>query len=167
MAFGKFGKYYPGGVQLKPENLDLVAALRQEFEAFRDEAAQGRRLDFESEFESLPARTDRQHLKYILVNLLQNAVKYSKEGSEVHVSLARREGRAVLEVADQGIGIPQEELDELFSPFYRATNVGAVEGTGMGLAIVKKSSKLIGADVEVDSRPGEGTRFRVRLPNPA
>lgn len=164
MAFGKFGKYYPGGVQIKPEDFDLSRAIREEFEAFRNASAAGRKLVLHEGLGRYPVRTDRTHLKFVFVNLLQNAVKYSPPDGEVRIGLHLQDGRPVLEVADKGIGIPQAELDELFSPFYRASNVGDRPGTGMGLAIVKKSARLLGAEVEVDSQPGEGTRFRVRLP---
>ncbi len=164
MAFGKFGKYYPGGIDMVPRDIDLVAVLRQAFDAFRSTVAQDRVLSFVADTGQLAIRSDPQHLEYVLVNLLQNAIKYSPEGGEVSVTLKTRDGPPVLEVADRGIGIPQAELDELFSPFYRASNVGDAPGTGMGLAIVKKSARLIGATVEVESRCGEGSRFRVRLP---
>ena len=78
--------------------------------------------------------------------------------------LEAMDDQAVITVADEGIGIPPAELEELFSPFYRASNVGDVPGTGMGLAIVKKSARLIGAKIEVASVQGNGTRFRVTLP---
>lgn len=164
MAFGKFGKYYPGGVDMVPRDIDLVTVLKQAFDAFRSTAARNRPLNFVADIEHLTIRSDPRHLEYVLVNLLQNAVKYSPEDGVISVTLETRGGQPMFEVADEGIGIPQAELDELFSPFYRASNVGDAPGTGMGLAIVKKSARLIGATVEVESACGEGSRFRVRLP---
>ncbi len=164
MAFGKFGKYYPGGIDFLPENLDLHAVLRQEVDEFCLAAGAGDRLVFRAVTGAVAVRSDRKHLKYIVVNLLQNALKYSSPGSEVRISLAADEGQAVISVANQGIGIPQAELEELFSPFYRASNVGDLPGTGMGLAIVNKSARLIGAEIEVESVQGKGTRFQVSLP---
>ncbi len=164
MAFGKFGKYYPDGIRIKPEDFDLPVALWQEFEAFREQAAFGRKLVYHSTVERLPIRADRTHLKYVFINLLQNAVKYSPPDGEVRVELYLRDGRPALEVWDDGIGIPPAELQELFSPFFRASNVGAVPGTGMGLAIVKKSARMLGANIEVESQPGEGSCFRILFP---
>lgn len=164
MAFGKFGKYYPGGIDTRPEDLDLPSVIREEFEAFRDFADADRRLEFRTSLSNLRVRSDRQHLRFVLFNLLQNAVKYSPQGGEVRVTLSLRDGQPMLEVADDGIGIPPDEIEELFSPFYRATNVGDVPGTGMGLAIVKKSARLLGASVEVESNSGAGTIFRILLP---
>lgn len=163
MAFGKFGRYHPDGVDVRVECFDLVALLRDELAALAAGPGAAHRLRFETGAEACPLETDREHVRYIVVNLLQNAAKYSDPGSEVAVALAVAGAEIRICVSDEGIGIPAEELDELFSPFHRASNVESRPGTGMGLAIVKKSAGLIGARVSVDSRLGEGTAFTVVL----
>lgn len=147
-----------------PENLDLCELLQQEFQEFCEATGEAGRLVFNAAIVALPVRTDRKHLKYIVVNLLQNALKYSPSCGKVRLILEAQAGQAMITVVDEGIGVPATELEELFSPFYRASNVGDVPGTGMGLAIVKKSARLIGAEIGVESVQGEGTRFRVALP---
>lgn len=108
---------------------------------------------------------DEKLLRHIFGNLLSNALKYSPGGGTVRFTV-RPDGddTTVFEVADQGIGIPPEELLHLFESFHRASNVGSIQGTGLGLAIVKTAVDKHGGRIEVDSAPGSGTRFTVWLP---
>jgi signal transduction histidine kinase len=101
----------------------------------------------------------------LVVNLLSNAVKYTKQGG-VTVSLGRDGDRVRLDVADTGIGIPQDALPHLFQEFYRASNAKAVEesGTGLGLSIVKLLVERYGGQIAVASQEGKGTTFTVSLP---
>jgi two-component system phosphate regulon sensor histidine kinase PhoR len=104
-------------------------------------------------------------LERLLVNLLDNAVKYNRAGGRVTVRLAREGAGALIEVADTGIGIPEELQPRIFERFYRVDKGRARDegGTGLGLAIVKHVAQRHGGSVEVESRPGEGSAFRVRL----
>jgi heavy metal sensor kinase len=109
---------------------------------------------------------DRARLKQVIVNLLDNAIKYTPAGGRVRLSV-RREGRcALLEVADDGIGIPAEALPHVFKRFFRVDTSRSREqgGAGLGLAIVQSICSAHGAEVEVLSTPGKGSRFRVRQP---
>jgi len=109
---------------------------------------------------------DRARLKQVIVNLLDNAIKYTPSGGRVRLSV-RREGRyALLDVADDGIGIPAEALPHVFKRFFRVDTSRSREqgGAGLGLAIVKSICSAHGAEVEVFSAPGKGSRFRVRQP---
>lgn len=109
-------------------------------------------------------RVDEALLRHILTNLLSNAVKYSAPGKEVTLRVAREADQALFEVADQGIGIPAHELNRLFHAFYRGQNVGQVNGTGLGLVVVKRCCDLCEGTVSVVSQEGKGTVFSVRLP---
>jgi signal transduction histidine kinase len=82
----------------------------------------------------------------------------------VRFDVRREQTATVFEVSDRGIGIPPEEIAHLFESFHRASNVGAIQGTGLGLAIVKNAVEMHGGAIEVKSKLGEGTTFRVRLP---
>lgn len=164
MAFGKFGKYYPGGVDLRPETFDLVANLRLTLERLGSHDGAGHNLKFSTNRDHCIVRSDPMHVSFVVMNLLLNALKYSSPGSPVELRVTAETGAIELYVADRGIGIPEEELNLLFSPFFRASNVGDRPGTGMGLAIVKKSAQLIGAQVRVAARAGGGTEFKVSLP---
>jgi heavy metal sensor kinase len=109
---------------------------------------------------------DRVRLKEIVVNLLDNAIKYTPAGGAIHLRVAAAHGQAVLEVTDTGIGIPAEALGHVFDRFFRVgrTTPDAPDGAGLGLSIVKSISNAHGGEVEVDSVPGRGSRFRVKLP---
>jgi PAS domain S-box-containing protein len=106
---------------------------------------------------------DPKLMRHIFSNLLSNAIKYSPQGGEVRFCVRREESRTVFTVTDQGIGIPALELPHLFETFHRASNVGDIAGTGLGLAIVKSSVDLHRGRIEVQSQPGQGTRFTVWL----
>ena len=102
--------------------------------------------------------------RHIFSNLLSNAVKYSPAGTPVHFT-GRREGtEAVLTVKDEGIGIPSGERARLFEAFHRCANAGEIPGTGLGLVIVKRCVDLHSGSIELESEPGRGTLFTVRIP---
>jgi PAS domain S-box-containing protein len=107
---------------------------------------------------------DRKLLRHILVNLLSNAFKYSPDGGVVRFEVTISPGEISFLVADQGIGIPEEDLARLFESFHRAANVGDIPGTGLGMPIVKKSAEAHGGRVSVESEVGRGTSFIVTLP---
>jgi two-component system, OmpR family, sensor histidine kinase SenX3 len=112
---------------------------------------------------------DDQQLRLMIRNLLDNAVRYSADGSRVDVALVAEGGDAVLTVSDQGIGIPLESQNRIFERFYRVDRARsrASGGTGLGLAIVKHVVDLHGGSVAVDSEIGTGSTFRVRIPSSA
>jgi predicted ATPase/signal transduction histidine kinase/GAF domain-containing protein/tRNA A-37 threonylcarbamoyl transferase component Bud32 len=103
-------------------------------------------------------------LKLMISNLLSNAIKYSPTGGKIGLGLKHLVNSIIFEVQDNGIGIPFKDQSQLFSQFYRASNVGSITGTGLGLAIVKKCADLHGATVTVKSTVGIGTNFQISLP---
>jgi heavy metal sensor kinase len=109
---------------------------------------------------------DRSRLKQVIVNLLDNAIKYTPRGGTVRLRISRQEASAVLEVADDGVGIPAEALPHVFKRFFRVDGSRSREdgGAGLGLSIVKSICTAHGARVEVSSAPGQGSRFRVIHP---
>ena len=115
---------------------------------------------------SLIARVSPPLLEQAVVNLVDNAVKYSAEGSEVVVALEEDADEIVVSVADQGQGVPREHLPRLFERFYRVDKARSRDmgGTGLGLAIVKHIAQIHGGRVSVDSIVGRGSTFRVHVP---
>ena len=105
-------------------------------------------------------------LEQAVVNLIDNAVKYSPEGSEVSVSLEQADDEIVIRVADHGPGIPREHLTRLFERFYRVDKARSRDlgGTGLGLSIVKHIAQVHGGRVSVESTLGRGSTFSVYLP---
>ncbi|MFO1148859.1 MAG: PAS-domain containing protein [Alsobacter sp.] len=118
----------------------------------------------------LSAETDGRVVTRILVNLMGNAVEYTERGS-VTVTAARDAGHLLFEVADTGPGIPPEKLDVIFEKFKRLeTTAGLTRpgtGLGLGLPISRQLARLLGGDVTVSSRPGEGSTFTLRVPDPS
>jgi two-component system phosphate regulon sensor histidine kinase PhoR len=114
-----------------------------------------------------PIQVDRTRLQEALYNLLDNAVKYSREQSDIRLSARGRNGEIELSVSDDGIGIAREDLPRIFERFYRADKARSpdkIRGTGLGLAIVKHIAQLHGGRVEADSELGKGTTIRLLLP---
>ena len=112
------------------------------------------------------AQMDPMLLERAVVNLLDNAVKYTPEGGTVTVSIEKREGRVAISVSDSGCGIEAEHIPRLFERFYRVDSARSrtLGGTGLGLAIVKHVMHLLKGEVKVTSQPGKGSRFTLVLP---
>ncbi len=113
-----------------------------------------------------PVLADADELHRVFVNLVENAIKYTPRGRSITVSAAAQAGSLVVEVRDTGIGIEAADLPHIFERFYRAASArdSDASGSGLGLAIVRKVIDMHRGSVEVESMPGQGTSFRVRLP---
>ena len=152
---------------LERESVDLGALVRRAAELI-SAAAREKRVEIAVEADGAvpPMLGDPDGLERLVLNLLDNAVKYNRPDGQVTLRLSRSDGEAVLEVSDTGIGIPPESIPRLFERFYRVDKGRAREegGTGLGLAIVKHVAQAHGGQVEVESRLGRGSIFRVKLP---
>ena len=103
-------------------------------------------------------------MERVMMNIIDNALKYSHAGTPVSVA-ARADGEwVVMEVADRGVGIPSAEIPNIFTHFYRASNAMGTPGTGIGLAGAKQIVEQHGGSIELISRQGHGTTVRVRMP---
>jgi len=111
---------------------------------------------------------DRAKLEQVLVNLLDNAIKYTQDNGTITISSAETEGMLTIAVSDTGIGIPDNDLPRIFERFYRVDAARSREqgGTGLGLAIVKHILQLYGGSISVESRPGKGSTFSFTLKKP-
>lgn len=107
---------------------------------------------------------DCQLLKNVMLNLISNAIKYSPENKEIWVKSEFLNGNLKIDVIDQGIGIPDEDKPHLFERFFRANNAGNIQGTGLGLNIVKKYIELMDGKISFESEHGKGTTFTVMIP---
>jgi len=113
-----------------------------------------------------PIRCDENKLRQVLVNLVDNAVKYSPQGGRVELRVRSANGSCLIEVADEGLGIPPEERDRIFEKFYRLDpqQTHGVGGSGLGLYICRELVERMDGRLRVESEPGKGSRFTVELP---
>ena len=102
-----------------------------------------------------------------LTNLINNAIKYSEPGSKIEIRAEENNDTVIIEVKDQGCGIPEDDLDRIFERFYRVDKARSRDlgGTGLGLAIVKHIVHAHRGKIEVESEPGKGSLFRIILPS--
>jgi signal transduction histidine kinase/CheY-like chemotaxis protein len=162
-------KIEAGKQELSPGDVWLKRFLRALCEIVRLKA-EAKSLEFVCELSSdLPdvIRTDERRLRQILLNLLTNAVKFTDRGRVVLSVEFVPPSRLTFEVRDTGIGIATEDLKTLFRPFAQVSDAQRrIGGTGLGLAISRQFVRLMGSDIEVDSRPGEGSTFRFSIEVP-
>jgi two-component system, OmpR family, phosphate regulon sensor histidine kinase PhoR len=147
-----------GETEAAPVLRELVAGLRE-----RAELA-GLRLELRIEDEALLVPLRRRMLRLVAENLLENALRYAGEGATCIVSLSREDGLVVLDVADDGAGVPDQDVPRLFERFFRSDRARTTRGTGLGLAIVKHVVEAAGGNVEARGGQGRGLDVRCVLP---
>jgi signal transduction histidine kinase len=161
-----FSRIEAGRVQAAYEPTDLGALVQDLASTFRSAIERaGLTFTVDTGRLSAPVFLDRQMWEKIVLNLLSNAYKFTLSGA-IEVRLGESTGRAVLEVIDTGVGVPEEALPRLFERFYRVDgSAGRThEGSGIGLALVQELVRLHGGSISVTSRIAQGTRFRVEIP---
>jgi signal transduction histidine kinase len=158
-------RLHNGQVQIVCQPMDLAGLARRVVDDVGPMAAP-RRVIFHGPDTAVTIQGDRVRLEQVLRNLLDNAVKYSPASGDITVRVEQRNTEAILAICDQGIGIPEEARAQLFDRFYRADNVDRrrMQGTGIGLSITAEIVALHGGVVQVDSVPGQGSTFTIRLP---
>jgi heavy metal sensor kinase len=155
-----------GEAQRELVHVDLSELVASTAEQMRLVAEDGGISLVCSDLQSVPVQGDRARLKQVVVNLLDNALKYTPRGGTVKLKTIKSGRQGVLEVRDTGIGIPQSALPHLFDRFYRVDDARSRDsgGVGLGLSIVKAICTAHGATIEVDSAVASGSCFRVRFP---
>ncbi len=155
-----------GELQMAREHIDVTSMLRELVDTFSLVASQ-KRISLELDaISDLTLAGDRQWLERAIINLIDNAIKYTPAGGRVSVSGRRESDKIVLEVVDNGRGISQEALPRIFERFYRAdpSRSKDIEGVGLGLSLVKWIVDQHRGTIDVQSQPDHGTRFRILLP---
>ena len=155
-------------MKLSKTEVDLVKATKKivaELQAIALEHKQN--ITIHASEKSIVALVDSEKMHMVIENLISNAIKYSPDETEISISLEQETNSVVLRVKDQGYGIDQHGMDQLFKKFSRLPNPKSVraQGSGLGLYLVKKLVELHDGTIEVESMPGLGTTFIVRLPN--
>jgi len=150
-------EFNPSWLEIDSFCLNLITNLQLDTE-------QQSKIQFSSEGRCVYAWLDEKLLHSMLSNLLSNAIKYSPSISPVQLKVINEPNSIIFQVIDQGIGIPLESQSSLYEPFYRADNVGAVSGTGLGLTVVKNCVDLHHGQIMVVSNVGRGTTFGIQIP---
>jgi len=151
------------GVEFNPSPTDLETFCREFLSEYED-ASSIHTLHFNVEGRPARASLDQKLLRQALSNIVSNAIKYSPDGGNVYFDLEYQPGKAIIRIRDEGIGIPEDDLNRLFEIFHRASNVRGFPGTGLGLIIVKNAVDAHSGRVSVESTMGVGTTFTIELP---
>ncbi len=154
------------GAKLNLEALDVGSLLQEQVKRLAPLAREnGIELDCSAK-DRLEIMGDALKLQQVVYNIIDNAIKYTPRGGEVHCALTRSGKKAVIRVSDTGVGIPAEDLPHIFDRFYRVDKARSRDtgGTGLGLSIVKQFVTLHGGTIEARSEPGKGSTFIIELP---
>ncbi|HXZ80476.1 MAG TPA: ATP-binding protein [Terriglobales bacterium] len=161
-----FSRIEAGRKEYEFRETDLRELVKNTLESYRYQIEQNGFI-FEEKIEPVPPmRIDREAMARSLVNLVNNALKYSQDRKYIGVNLYRENGSVKLEVIDHGIGIPRTEQGKIFEKFYRVGDplVHNTKGSGLGLSLVRHIVHAHGGEVSVDSAPGQGSKFTIALP---
>ena len=162
--FLSLGRLEEGKVSVNPEAFDLLTFMEAIVQELEHAQKPGQQVRIDAQPTTIPVKLDKQFVRNIFLNLLSNALKYSPEGKPVDIILKPQPTSIQVQIADQGVGIPEDEHKHLFDLFFRARNATNIQGTGLGLPIVKKYIALMQGDIAVESQVEQGTTFTVTLP---
>ena len=160
------GRLESGMMKLESKPMDLMPVLRESIMAVKPIASKRKvRLNLKAQEQPLLVMGDMSGLQQVFINLINNAAKFSVEGSAVTINVTQNENEAFVAIVDSGVGIPEESIPYLFERFYRAKNVTIAEipGSGIGLYIVKSIVDGLGGDIKVETEVNKGTTFTVSL----
>ena len=160
--FLSLGKLEEGKMAAKPALHDVFVLIKEVVSDVNSIVRSGQTISYNSgTFEML---VDRQLLRNVMFNLLSNAIKFSPEGAVIDVNISLNEEEVVIAVKDQGIGISEADMKNLFGRFFRGANAVAIPGTGLGLNIVTKYLELMNGTITCTSELNEGSTFYINLP---
>jgi len=153
-----------GVIKFEPQNINLYQLSKVIIENIKYLVTDNKEIVFNYVPEKKFFYLDELLLKFIIQNLLANAVKYSFPGTKIEFSITLNNDNLFIKVSDQGIGIPQEDFANLFEPFHRGSNVSNIKGTGLGMSIIKRAVEIHKAEISFYSEINIGTTFLVKFP---
>ena len=162
--FLSLSKLEEGKVVAHKEKFDIVQFSKSLVEEIDSSKKYGQKIAVIHKKPTINVFLDPKLTRHILTNLLSNAIKYSQENKNIDLILDKNQKNVVIKVVDQGIGIPKEEQSNLFQRFFRADNSNIIQGTGLGLHIVKQYVELMGGHVSFNSELNKGATFIVEMP---
>jgi len=153
-----------GKIDFMPAPLDLKEFCENIIEEAKLSGSEKHKFVLDYSVDMKTFNLDAKHINTVLQNLISNAAKYSPQGGTVELKLAIQQSSLIFSVSDEGIGMPANEMHNIFQPFFRFANVGEISGTGLGLTIVKNSVEAHGGKISVNSVQGQGSVFTVEIP---
>ena len=162
--FLSLGKLEEGKVKAIPKSFELVQFSKLLVEEMESSKKERQTIILKHPETEISVHLDPKLLNHILVNLLSNACKYSDEGQKIKMTIHQEENMVIFTIRDKGIGISKKEQKNLFERFFRAENATNIQGTGLGLHIVKQYTELMNGTVSFKSQLGKGSTFMVQLP---
>lgn len=162
--FLSLSKLEEGKIENKNSLFDLKQVTRAVIDEVEVAAKQGQQIDYVHESKHMMLSSNLQSVKNVMINLISNAIKYSSEGDLIQIRTKIEDNWAVITVKDEGIGIPKEQQSLLFNRFFRADNATTIQGTGLGLHIVKKYLEGLKGNIEFESEENIGTTFIISIP---
>lgn len=161
--FLSFERVEQGDVSAQPEEVDIVHMCIGLIEELRGGCKAGQALEYDHTTDDRSIIIDRNMTVNALTNLMTNAIKYSPENSPITLRTCIENNILTASVIDHGMGIPAEDQPHLFDPFFRAQNAGTVQGTGLGLHLVKRYMDMVRGEVKYTTTPGKGSTFTIRI----
>ena len=147
------------------EPTELIEFIKNKIEEMKIIDIGGHSFTFDTKVEKINILTDKKYIHLILSNLLINAMKFSPDKSTIYLKINENEHDIIIEIKDEGIGISEEDMNQLFQPFFKSkSHVGIESGTGLGLAISKKLTEQLHGVIHCESLLSKGTTFTIRLP---
>jgi len=163
--FLSMNKLEEGKINSNIESFDAVELAKEVVDELKTILKANQQIICDYNFSTQHVSSDRKILKNILINLISNAIKYSDDNGILRYSMQTTPENIEFSISDNGIGIPDEDQKHLFDRFFRASNVINIEGTGLGLNIVKKYVEILNGEISFASKLYEGTTFNVKIPN--
>jgi signal transduction histidine kinase len=161
--FLSLGKLDEGKVGAMFHEFDLYEVIQDTIDEMKGLVKEGQQIAYSHKGHEL-VESDKKLIKNILINLISNAIKFSDPGKTVYVNSEVKEDITTISVRDEGIGIAEEDQGHLFSSFFRGKNALNIQGTGLGLHIVKRYLDLLDGDVQLKSDLGKGTIITFTIP---
>ena len=161
--FLSMDKLEQGKVSSTPSKFEFTHFINDVAEEFQD-TSEKHTIKVKHHHEDIWVNQDKEMIRNVIINLVSNGIKYSPENSTINISTALASDQVTFQIEDEGMGIPDEDQKHLFERFFRAGNVTNLQGTGLGLNIVKRYLDLMGGVIEFKSAVNKGTTFKVSLP---
>ena len=162
--FLSLGRLEEGKVTAKISDIDINKLLHDSVEEMKRIAKPGQDIILAHQGNGT-VQSDKNMLKNILFNLMSNAIKFSENDKKVYVNASVSNGRVKISVTDEGIGIPKDDFEHLFTSFFRSRNAQNIQGTGLGLHIVKRYTDLLDGTIDMKSEIDKGTTVTITLPS--